>query len=248
MRPDSRQSQDDVRPPQAIRLTFSLDGSAFQLVFERSVNMPVLPSADLGPDQPRARFWYEVQAKGGERLYRGFDRNPLDPWVEVATGDPERPLAFRRTERPEGFYTITVPDLDDAHSVVLFGFTPPKPGAELDVSRPPTEIARFTLAKAIGPDAAGSDLTAPLTVSNTLVNYTDSATIRLEATDNAGGSGVAHTYYKVDGGAQQEGTTVVVSTPGSHTLEFWSEDRAGNVEFVNTVTFTISALKDERGA
>ena len=248
MRLDSRQSQDDVRPPRAIRLTFSLDGSTVKLVFERSVEMTVLPSADLGPDQPHARFWYEVQAKGGEPLYRGYDRNPLDPWVEVVTGDPERPLAYRRAERRERLFSLAVPDLDDAHSVVLFGFTPRKPGAELDVSKPPTEIARFTLAKAIRPEAKVSDLTPPTTVSNTLISYVDSATIRLESTDNAGGSGVAHTYYKVDGGAQREGATVVVSTPGSHTLEFWSEDCAGNVETVNTVSFVISPSKGERGA
>ena len=109
-------------PPQAIRLSFSIDGSAIQLVHEYRVEMTVFPSAIIEADQPRARFWYEVQDKAGIPLYRGFGRNPLDPWMEVATGNPERPLAFRKAERPDNYFTLVVPDLEGAHSIVLFGF------------------------------------------------------------------------------------------------------------------------------
>ncbi|HEY5539839.1 MAG TPA: cytochrome c3 family protein, partial [Coriobacteriia bacterium] len=86
----------------------------------------------------------------------------------------------------------------------------------------------------------GADTTAPVTTSDALAAYTDSATIALTATDDSGGSGVAATYYKVDGGAQSTGTTITVSTAGSHTLEFWSVDVAGNVEAPHDfVTFTV---------
>jgi hypothetical protein len=63
--------------------------------------------------------------------------------------------------------------------------------------------------------------------------------ISLTATDNVGGSGVAHTYYRLDGGAQTESTIVGVSAAGSHTLQFWSVDWAGNTETVRSVTFTV---------
>jgi hypothetical protein len=74
------------------------------------------------------------------------------------------------------------------------------------------------------------DLTAPITTSDAVATYAYSATIHLSATDNVGGSGVAHTYYILDGGTQTEGATVNTSVVGAHTLEFWSEDGSGNVE------------------
>jgi hypothetical protein len=74
------------------------------------------------------------------------------------------------------------------------------------------------------------DTTAPTTTSNAVANYYNSATVRLTATDNAGGSGVAATYYRLDGGAQVTGTSISVTTVGSHTIEFWSADVAGNIE------------------
>lgn len=87
--------------------------------------------------------------------------------------------------------------------------------------------------------AASPDTTAPTTFSDAVTSYINSATIHLTATD-LGGSGVAHTYYRLDAGPQIEGTTIAVSTYGAHSLEFWSVDSAGNVETPHhTVTFSI---------
>lgn len=83
------------------------------------------------------------------------------------------------------------------------------------------------------------DVTAPVTTSNAVATYVSSASITLSATD--AGSGVANTYYRLDGGAQVTGRTVNVSTLGSHTLEFWSVDVAGNIETHKTASFTITA-------
>ena len=73
-----------------------------------------------------------------------------------------------------------------------------------------------------------ADSTPPVTTSDARASYADSATIDLSATDT--GSGVAHTYYTLDGHPKLEGTTVTVSTLGTHTLEFWSLDYAHNEE------------------
>ncbi|MHB8705315.1 MAG: OmpL47-type beta-barrel domain-containing protein, partial [Coriobacteriia bacterium] len=83
------------------------------------------------------------------------------------------------------------------------------------------------------------DTTAPVTTSDAKTTYVSSATVKLTATD--AGSGVAATYYKLDGGAQTSGTTVSVTALGSHTIEFWSVDVAGNAETHKTVSFTITA-------
>jgi hypothetical protein len=80
----------------------------------------------------------------------------------------------------------------------------------------------------------------PVTTSDATTSYTGSATINLTATDS-GGSGVAGTFYRLDGGQQQTGTTVAVSAVGSHTLEYWSVDHSGNTESHKTATFTVSA-------
>jgi hypothetical protein len=84
--------------------------------------------------------------------------------------------------------------------------------------------------------AAITDETPPVT---TLVFDETSATVNLYANDpGMHASGVAATYYKIDGGAQQEGTTFTVQN-GQHTIEYWSVDNAGNEESHKTATVTV---------
>ena len=69
--------------------------------------------------------------------------------------------------------------------------------------------------------------------------YTTSVGITLSATDNL--SGVAKTYYSVDGGANTtySGSPFTVSALGTHSVTYWSVDVAGNSETPATVVFTI---------
>jgi hypothetical protein len=85
-----------------------------------------------------------------------------------------------------------------------------------------------------------TDTTPPTTLSNAVASYAGPATILLFASD-AGGSGVAHTYSILDGGPVVAGTAAFTAGLGSHTLEFWSVDNAGNVEGHHTVGFTVTA-------
>jgi len=53
---------------------------------------------------------------------------------------------------------------------------------------------------------------------------------------------VRNTYYSINGGPTQTGTTVFVPEPAgtvTYTLEFWSDDYSGITETPNTATFTI---------
>jgi hypothetical protein len=77
-------------------------------------------------------------------------------------------------------------------------------------------------------DVSG-DRTAPQTTSDAVATYVGSAKITLRASDQ-GGSGVAATHYVLDGGEQMTGTVVGVSSAGTHVMEFWSVDAAGNSE------------------
>jgi hypothetical protein len=78
------------------------------------------------------------------------------------------------------------------------------------------------------------DRTAPGTVATAPSGWSKTAvTVTFSATDNL--SGVHATYYTVDGSASQSGATVTVSTEGTHTVGYWSVDKAGNVETAQTV-------------
>ncbi len=97
----------------------------------------------------------------------------------------------------------------------------------------PAKTATFTVSE---------DTTPPVTTSNAQdTYYYYNATIKLTATD-ASSAGVKATYYRLDGGSIQTGTSIgVPAVDGivAHTLEFWSEDWAGNIEPANVKNFTI---------
>jgi hypothetical protein len=96
------------------------------------------------------------------------------------------------------------------------------------------------------PTPTTTDTVAPVTTSDAAATYAGSAIIHLTAADNAGGSGVASTYFVLDGAAQVSGTAVLANTVGSHTVAFWSVDKAGNVEAQNTATFDVTAALPTR--
>ena len=88
------------------------------------------------------------------------------------------------------------------------------------------------------------DLIPPTTtasLSGTLSGgtYYSPVAVTLSATDT-GGSGVAHSYYQVNGGATTTYTAPFTVSPlGSNTVKYWSVDGAGNVETAHTITFNI---------
>jgi large repetitive protein len=83
------------------------------------------------------------------------------------------------------------------------------------------------------------DRTAPNTLATaptTNWNNVD-VTVVLSASDAL--SGVAATHYTLDGGPDQTGTNVPINTDGSHSIQFWSVDKAGNIEAPKTVAVKI---------
>jgi hypothetical protein len=97
-----------------------------------------------------------------------------------------------------------------------------------------------------------TDVTPPVSTSDAVASYVNSATIRIDATDDA--SGVAYIYYKVGAAGATRMTPVGVGgyaiaydKPTSsgiydYTLYFWSQDREGNIEDPrNEANFTIDA-------
>jgi len=84
-----------------------------------------------------------------------------------------------------------------------------------------------------------SDTVPPVTTAlSAIPAYPGFGSVLFSATD--AGSGVAHTYWKLDGGPQMEGPLLYSFAPGTHTVEYWSVDKAGNVEAHKTLSTFVS--------
>jgi len=89
-----------------------------------------------------------------------------------------------------------------------------------------------------------ADYNAPVTQAivdgifdSTYHYYTSSVKIKLTATDDL--TGVAKTYYKLDGVTHEYVGIVTIDTDGDHTFCYWSEDLEGNVEAEQCISFRI---------
>ncbi len=82
------------------------------------------------------------------------------------------------------------------------------------------------------------DRTAPTTTASAPNGWNNaSVSVNLSASDAL--SGVNVTYYTVDGGTTQTGTSITLSGDGTHTVSFWSVDNAGNAEQAQSVEIKI---------
>ena len=78
----------------------------------------------------------------------------------------------------------------------------------------------------------------PTTTDNAPAGWVNhDVTVTLTAQDN--GSGVGGTYYTVNGGTEQKGTSVTLTKEGTHTLTYWSTDNQGSAEAPHTVLVKI---------
>ena len=115
------------------------------------------------------------------------------------------------------------------------------------VSGPPTTQAEIRVTTSDGADTSDAVFTITA-VSDDIIPPTTTAsgydadwhrkavTVTFLATDNAGGSGVDYTEYKVDSGSWTHGAAVTILAPagggndGIHTIYYRSVDKADNVE------------------
>ena len=82
------------------------------------------------------------------------------------------------------------------------------------------------------------DRTAPITTASAPSGWSHlDVTVDLAASDNL--SGVEATRFVLDGGPEGTGTSVLIDSEGTHTLSFWSIDRAGNEEADQTIEILI---------
>lgn len=88
------------------------------------------------------------------------------------------------------------------------------------------------------------DEEAPVTTSDAKTDWTNkTAKVNLAATDNE--TGVAATYYSLNGHDYTEGTSFTVENEGIHEVSFYSIDKVGNKEEVQTVEVKIDQTKPQ---
>jgi hypothetical protein len=110
-------------------------------------------------------------------------------------------------------------------------------GTGLTATTSVSDLAGNTTTATSSP-AVQIDKTPPNTTATAPANWNNTdVTVSLNASDAL--SGVAATHYILDGGAQQSGTSLTISAEGTHTLQFWSVDNAGNTEPTKSVTIKI---------
>lgn len=130
-----------TKPPnRSVRLTFSYEGSDVRLVSRQSIEMLSPPSDAIQVQEGQAGFWYELRDAEGRTLYRRVIQNPIKFAFEVRS-DPERPLAWQKVSEPRGYFTLLMPELEQAKTLVLFS-SPLEPEG---VPVPAKELTRFNL-------------------------------------------------------------------------------------------------------
>ena len=120
-------------------------------------------------------------------------------------------------------------------------------GANQSVSSDPAADKAGNSAAGVTVGGISIDGTAPSSTANNLCTSTNgwcagtTADVVIEATDQAGLSGVKELHYVIDGGAEQvsAGGSKTVSVPlsgsGAGTVKYWAVDNAGNAEAPNSV-------------
>jgi hypothetical protein len=92
--------------------------------------------------------------------------------------------------------------------------------------------------------AVNIDMTPPVTTATASGlqsggTYTALVTVSLAATDTM--SGVANSYYTLDGAAKQTySAPFAISGNGTHAITYWSVDKAGNAESAKTLSLNLA--------
>ena len=164
---------------------------------------------------------------------------PLGPCYGIAAvsidGSASVPVDLYRSTWPEQVTVYSFTGLSDTVHTLTIAWTGSRNALATDSY---VCADAFDVAETLSIDSQ-----APVTTSNVIASYPQSATISLTAADAM--SGVASTKYRLDGNSWVNGTSIYCSTLGHHTLAYYSTDNAGNKEATKTASFDIVTRLDD---
>ena len=130
------------------RLTFVMRNKEIELLSEQEVEMQPL-SRQAATAGARHAFWYELRDARNKTLMSHPAPDPLTNDMEVFSNDPGQTMRRAPDPRSEHAFSVVLPTLEGADSVVLMRAEPPHKGAveARTLSTEGTEVAKFTLAK-----------------------------------------------------------------------------------------------------
>lgn len=105
--------------PSAWRLTFTYTGDEITLVAQERVAMIAPPDDSALTLNARAGTWVEIRDAAGHGLYRQVLTDPVRAGYEAAPRTPDETGIHVVPEDPAGAFTVVVPDVPEAHDVVL---------------------------------------------------------------------------------------------------------------------------------
>ncbi|MCJ8014491.1 discoidin domain-containing protein [Paenibacillus sp. KQZ6P-2] len=179
-------------------------------------------------------------------------KGEMNPWIQLNWASPQTINTITFYDRPNlsdwapgGTLTFS-----DGSTLSVSGI--PNDGSGYSVTFPSKTVTwvKFQVSGGSGANVGlseievynvpptNTDSSPPITTDNAPTGWVNQDTIiTLNAVDVD--SGVATTYFTLDGGAEQSGNTITLKTEGIHTLVYWSVDKAGNVEEKRTATVRI---------
>jgi hypothetical protein len=103
----------------AVRLTFAYEDSSIELISQQPVDMIPPPSDPVETPIAESGFWLELKDGQGGTLYRQVMHSPIGIDREVFSEDENQSVSRMPVERPQGVFTIVIPDVEEAQAVSL---------------------------------------------------------------------------------------------------------------------------------
>jgi hypothetical protein len=227
----------------------------------------------MGPPIATPQNPYPINLQGGDYALQGggsytitlhSDAIPLGTVTADADGGLAGTVTIPSSVEP-GYHELHISGKDAAGNpidfvqLVLVGASP----TDMDGDGVPDQLEPCVFVTPSGVDAdrdgiddacdpviadAPADTTAPMTVDDAPANWSaQPVVVYLTAKDDV--SGVAATYYSVNGGPPQSGTSVTIPAPSDHsndgvqTISYYSVDNAGNSEPPHAVAVKIDTTE-----
>ena len=140
-------------PPQALRLTFTYEGTQLRIAGSERIAMIVPAGIATPPGHGQSGYWFEIRDDAGRLVYHRPLHQPIAVDAEVFSPDPRQSIARVASSRREGQFTILIPDTQDARTFALYG---PADPARPELAASPLLRADVDTLRRMKPPGAGS--------------------------------------------------------------------------------------------